>query len=116
MNIVIVKAKGGTTPTPSQISSSSSSERSKPEESTTHLRATAITTYTSRSGQQKLKDKCLARDGYKCVVSGVYDLKSEDQRPRDADTALTECSHIIPFSMAPSLKGKKTVNKRFGPF
>lgn len=109
-----MKAKGGKTPTPSQIPSSSSSEKMEPEGSSTTFLPLAITKYASRSGHQELKDNCLARDGYKCVVSGVYDLNSEDQTPQDADTAITECSHIIPFSMAPSSKGKKTVNKRFG--
>ncbi|KAJ9283813.1 hypothetical protein DTO021C3_8640 [Paecilomyces variotii] len=107
--LIPLKAKGGTTPTPSQIPSSSSSEKMEPEGSPTTLLPLAITKYASRSGQQKLKDCCLTRDGYKCVVSGVSDLNSEDQTPQDADTAITECSHIIPFSMAPSSKGKKPI-------
>ncbi|KAJ9295786.1 hypothetical protein DTO271G3_5809 [Paecilomyces variotii] len=107
--LIPLKAKGGKTPTPSQIPSSSSSEKMEPEGSSTTFLPLAITKYASRSGQQKLKDNCLARDGYKCVVSGVYDLNSEDQTPQDADTAITECSHIIPFCMAPPSTGKKTI-------
>lgn len=51
-----------------------------------------------RLGQ--LRNNCLRRDGYRCVVTGFYDrvAASMVDVPDDAMSDDTECAHIIPFS------------------
>ncbi|KAB8230779.1 HNH endonuclease signature motif containing protein [Aspergillus alliaceus] len=51
----------------------------------------------SRNEQSALRQACLARDGYQCVISKTYDSK---HRPRKCPNhAPLQASHIIPFSM-----------------
>ncbi|CAG8147209.1 unnamed protein product [Penicillium olsonii] len=49
--------------------------------------------------QDHLKVECLARDGNRCVVSGLFEEASVDRNSTEPIT-LTECVHIIPFSLA----------------
>lgn len=46
-----------------------------------------------------IKAKCLARDGSRCVLTGYFDEVTLDKRSTQP-SALTECVHIIPFSLA----------------
>lgn len=49
---------------------------------------------------ERLKRECLARDGKKCVVTGRLDHDLSDRNDTTIRTAITECAHIIPFSLA----------------
>ena len=48
----------------------------------------------------QLKDECFRRDGWKCVVTGIYDASAASTMdiPDDALTEDTERGHIIPFA------------------
>lgn len=48
----------------------------------------------------RLKQECLERDGFKCVVTGRYDEKHVDPNAPPVRQCYTECAHIIPFSLA----------------
>lgn len=50
----------------------------------------------------KLKNDCLERDGWKCVVSGLYDSVAAAmiETPEDSMAEESECAHIIPFTYA----------------
>ncbi|KAE8137066.1 hypothetical protein BDV38DRAFT_100346 [Aspergillus pseudotamarii] len=51
----------------------------------------------TRSDQSALRDACLARDNYQCVISKVYDPKN---RPlNNTNYAPLQAAYIIPFSM-----------------
>lgn len=56
---------------------------------------------SSRNDQAWLKKACLARDGGKCVVTGMYDdsIAYSRSMPADILTVYTEAAHIIPFSV-----------------
>ena len=60
-------------------------------------------TSSSRSEQTTLKAQCLQRDGFRCCLSGSYDIKSICSRlvqaPIGARVAITECAHILPFAL-----------------
>ncbi|KAJ5971551.1 uncharacterized protein N7479_001469 [Penicillium vulpinum] len=49
--------------------------------------------------EARLKTECLARDGGRFVVTGLYDEYSLDASSTSLST-YTECVHIIPFSLA----------------
>lgn len=49
--------------------------------------------------EEFLKHACLARDGKKCVVTGSFDENSIDKNDTTTQVAITECAHIIPFSL-----------------
>lgn len=56
----------------------------------------------TRKDQPKLKDLCLKRDGYRCVLTGIWDKTAKDRCPpadRGRCIGATELAHIIPFSM-----------------
>jgi hypothetical protein len=58
---------------------------------------------SSRSGQSFLKQQCLRRDGYRCVVTGDFDkVKTPNhlgpKEHKDRYTR-TECAHILPFAL-----------------
>jgi hypothetical protein len=57
----------------------------------------------SRREQRTVKEDCLKRDGYRCVISGIFDYGSTIKHPDipfDPDRrASTEASHIIPFAL-----------------
>ncbi|KAF5860321.1 hypothetical protein ETB97_001741 [Aspergillus alliaceus] len=83
-------ARGGTTPavTPSP--------RMGYQDSVENLLAENVDP-VSRNEQSALRQACLARDGYQCVISKTYDSK---HRPRKyPNHAPLQASHIIPFSM-----------------
>ncbi|KKA21462.1 hypothetical protein T310_4497 [Rasamsonia emersonii CBS 393.64] len=55
---------------------------------------------SSRNDQKSLKDRCLERDNYRCVVTGFYDPLAEGKVSKEiiGDRVLhTELAHIIPF-------------------
>ncbi|OJJ43555.1 hypothetical protein ASPZODRAFT_28222 [Penicilliopsis zonata CBS 506.65] len=49
--------------------------------------------------QQELRDRCLPRDGNRCVVSGVFDWNNRDI-PDGKPLGFLEAAHIVPFSLA----------------
>ena len=57
---------------------------------------------STRDGQRKLRNACLARDGNRCVISGYYDTKLFEKLSaldrQNLNRATTEAAHIIPFS------------------
>lgn len=57
---------------------------------------------STRKEQPTLKDLCLKRDGYRCVVTGVWDKLGKNLCPpadRDRCIGDTESAHTLPFSM-----------------
>ncbi|EGC45183.1 conserved hypothetical protein [Histoplasma capsulatum var. duboisii H88] len=57
---------------------------------------------SDRNSQGKLKKQCLARDGYRCLVTGAYDYEHAAKNAQDdfLETAAdTELAHIIPFAL-----------------
>lgn len=51
--------------------------------------------------EPRLKKECLARDGSRCVVTGLFDYDSLDPSDTRPSTCVyTECVHIIPFSLS----------------
>ncbi|KEZ42040.1 hypothetical protein SAPIO_CDS6451 [Scedosporium apiospermum] len=56
-----------------------------------------------RNDQQKLKTDCLRRDGFRCVISGLYDRQSIRDHlvtpPAGNPSGGTECAHILPFAL-----------------
>ncbi|CAG8910015.1 unnamed protein product [Penicillium egyptiacum] len=48
--------------------------------------------------ESRPSEECLKRDGYKCVITGEFDLSSPNLKV-GIRRALTECAHIIPFSL-----------------
>lgn len=62
---------------------------------------------SSRDDQVDLKKKCLARDGFRCVLSGRYDgeelkkrhIHSTTQEETTMRMCLSECAHILPFAL-----------------
>ena len=62
---------------------------------------------SSRNDQVWLKSACLQRDGYKCVISGYYDLNEAEKLSTSARASLpgtvtTQAAHILPFSLGSS--------------
>jgi hypothetical protein len=59
---------------------------------------------STRAGQAPLKEKCLRRDGGRCVVSGSIDRKVYPDLPpserRGFGKSNTECAHILPFALS----------------
>ncbi|KAJ5753568.1 uncharacterized protein N7511_007721 [Penicillium nucicola] len=49
--------------------------------------------------EARLKTECLARDGSRCVVTGLFDEDCLDTSNTSPST-YTDCVHIIPFSLA----------------
>lgn len=47
-----------------------------------------------------MKDACLARDGFKCTVTGRLDEEHVSEEDETSLIGATECAHIIPFSLA----------------
>ncbi|SPN97550.1 uncharacterized protein DNG_01061 [Cephalotrichum gorgonifer] len=58
---------------------------------------------STRNDQGSLKSRCLRRDGFRCLITGVYDKDSVDKRlinlPEGGVTTFTNCAHILPFSL-----------------
>lgn len=52
----------------------------------------------ARSSQPSLREKCLARDGNRCVISGLWNRDVEPW-PAGEDVAPLQAAHIIPFSL-----------------
>ena len=57
------------------------------------------------SWQQQLKADCLARDGFKCVLSGLYDINEamrafSAEQYMEMETVANEVAHILPSSLA----------------
>lgn len=55
-----------------------------------------------REEQTELRRKCLPRDGYRCVYTGLFDWYAVGDRevvlPRGAKRGFTDCAHIVPFA------------------
>jgi hypothetical protein len=49
--------------------------------------------------ETRLRTECLARDGGRCIVTGLFDESSLDANNTSLST-YTDCVHIIPFSLA----------------
>ncbi|GAQ06560.1 hypothetical protein ALT_3881 [Aspergillus lentulus] len=69
------------------------------EESLKHLANTADEHELMIRAQQQLQEDALRRDGDKCVVSGHYDVLSEELYP-DQITADLETAYIVPFALS----------------
>jgi hypothetical protein len=60
---------------------------------------------TTERREREFRAQCLERDGYRCAISGAYDLKSIDQKlikpPSSKTPKLDSCdaAHIIPHAM-----------------
>ncbi|GAD97373.1 hypothetical protein NFIA_089580 [Paecilomyces variotii No. 5] len=99
-----LKAQGGKTPTPSQTpsssSSSSSSSSGQPLSEKRKVRSSTV--------QAALKRACLARDRYRCVMTGTLDPAGASELPAEDRSkptwSSTQCAHIIPYSIAPQGK------------
>ncbi|KAJ9227116.1 hypothetical protein DTO027B5_876 [Paecilomyces variotii] len=64
----------------------------------------------SRNVQKWLKERCLRRDNYRCMVTGIIENSAAQGAPPSAYTGSTELSHIIPLSIG-SWEDKKTDHK-----
>ncbi|PNP50510.1 hypothetical protein THARTR1_08892 [Trichoderma harzianum] len=51
---------------------------------------------SSRNEQTALKRRCLARDNYRCIATGMSD---HSRLPPQGGTVSTECAHILPFAL-----------------
>lgn len=91
----IVKASGGRTPNLSL----------SPFENATAERdawVAAMLVSPTRNEQKHLKQICLIRDGYKCVLTGIWDVTSVESKPElnsNLPCSPTQLVHIIPFSL-----------------
>jgi HNH endonuclease len=59
---------------------------------------------STRGVQERLKRRCLKRDGFRCIYSGWWDKKSCKDQGIKVDLkkdrwGKTECAHIIPFAL-----------------
>lgn len=59
----------------------------------------------SSSVQSALKRACLARDRYRCVITGEVDPSGIPELDEEEKSKIvwgpTQCAHIIPYSIAP---------------
>lgn len=54
----------------------------------------------SRDAQQKLRERCLERDGYRCVITGARDPESVTRDdPEFNNCSDLQLSHILPFAI-----------------
>lgn len=57
----------------------------------------------TKNDQTALKRACLKRDGYKCLISGYYDMSEAEKlsltERNELITTPTQAAHIIPFSL-----------------
>ncbi|KAF7719920.1 HNHc domain-containing protein [Penicillium ucsense] len=90
--LIPMKAQGGKTPT-----DITPSPRYGVEDSIENLKSQDIEPIT-RGLQSQLRQHCLERDGYKCVVTGRY--SGNHAHPQNAPTTYLEAAHIIPFTLA----------------
>ncbi|GIJ99064.1 hypothetical protein Aspvir_001188 [Aspergillus viridinutans] len=93
--LIPFRARGGKTP---QVTESPFSDTDINRDDV----ASEMTESSSRKDQQPLKWLCLKRDGYRCVVTGIWDDHAEQRCPpgqRGTHIGETELAHIIPFSM-----------------
>lgn len=51
-----------------------------------------------------LRRQVRARDGHKCVISGLYDYNYRDQMPAGGLDAVVETAHLVPFGIIESLR------------
>ncbi|KAL2182004.1 uncharacterized protein P884DRAFT_274441 [Thermothelomyces heterothallicus CBS 202.75] len=73
---------------------------------------------SSRDDQVDLKNKCRARDGFRCVLSGFYDFNHAKEHGYPEEGSKTklrcdalECAHILPFALR-KFEENKPVEKR----
>lgn len=66
------------------------------------MEAVAATLDQPSEREKEFRDKCMERDGYRCVVTGHLDTGTwvRRGRPEDVYFAPVEAAHIIPFSYA----------------
>ncbi|KAJ3511318.1 hypothetical protein NLJ89_g4167 [Agrocybe chaxingu] len=69
---------------------------------------------------QTAKDRALVRDGFRCIISGKYDLRSavdnvELQQIPNADFALTHCAHIL-VEAGVTVEGSAKANSAASPW
>ncbi|KAJ5692831.1 hypothetical protein N7462_002254 [Penicillium macrosclerotiorum] len=86
-----LRALGGKTP--SEITPA---PRAGVEDSIEELRSLNVRPIT-RGPQAQLRDHCLERDGYRCVVTGQY--SSKHRHPPNSITTILQAAHIIPFAL-----------------
>jgi hypothetical protein len=60
---------------------------------------------SGRSDQQWLKNECLKRDDFRCILTGNVDQDHEHKYP-DETLVHTNCAHIIPASLGCSTDGE----------
>ncbi|KAJ5226702.1 uncharacterized protein N7469_006708 [Penicillium citrinum] len=89
--VVPMKAQGGRTPTVLI-----SSPRHGLEDSIQDIMSQNISPIT-RNLQYRLREHCLERDGFKCVVTGLW--SRVHSHPAGAPTGNLETAHIIPFPL-----------------
>ncbi len=92
-----MKATSGKTP--GLLSSSTTKE---PESRLQIEIAMASIESSSRSDQQRLRDMCLRREGYKCALTGKADRDSVQRRlvERTGQERVMQCAHILPFGLS----------------
>ncbi|KAJ5110692.1 hypothetical protein N7532_001227 [Penicillium argentinense] len=86
-----LRAIGGRTP--SEITPA---PRPGVEDSIENLRSLDVRPL-ARTHQQQLRDRCLERDGYCCMLTGLP--SGQHPHPEGAMTARLEAAHIIPFAL-----------------
>ncbi|KAF5372029.1 hypothetical protein D9615_008120 [Tricholomella constricta] len=93
--LIPMKAQGGRTPAVSDHPSRRSAEITREN--------LASLIESAKRDQQTLKDLCLKRDGARCVISGIMDMRHalkhlQVYQPGD-EYKYTEAAHIIPFGI-----------------
>jgi hypothetical protein len=102
-----VKARGGKTPalTPSPLMGATD------EVDTVY---STLLDPPTRASQALLKKVCLARDGCRCMLSGIWDLESVREKTQLRPATATQLSHIIPFAMG-HYETSSEVNYSYSP-
>ncbi|PGH06273.1 hypothetical protein GX51_02470 [Blastomyces parvus] len=96
ISAILVSLRARTTPevTPSPLPNA--------EEDLVNVVSSHMTHPSDRNSQDKLKQQCLKRDNYQCLVTGVYDHEHAPGNVPDdllKLTGETELAHIIPLAL-----------------
>ncbi|KAJ3288272.1 hypothetical protein HK104_008255 [Borealophlyctis nickersoniae] len=106
--LTLVKATGGKTPQTSATNSAASSSASTPKRKRRNPKGAASVlagvseALTKNIGRDRsLKDICMVRDGYQCVVTGYRWVDTPDEVKKDTDVFRDGLigAHILPFSL-----------------
>jgi hypothetical protein len=58
-----------------------------------------------------LKEDCLARDGNRCVLTGLFDVHREPIVCEGAGCTATQCAHILPYALSAATSRINTASK-----